>query len=292
MPCPGTPRGRLRAPRRWSCRCSAGRRRATARAGWSSRGSPARRPAGCPAFTSSMCAPASTWATASRSTRLKSPSRISCGEQLAAGGVDALADDRERPVEADDVLAGRRADDGAGHAGCGSSSWGWRARRDLGVGARVLPAAVGDELGEDLARVLGLEARRQRVHLGLEVGAARPALATPTRRCSRWRPSCRPASRRGRWRPGTADAGHAWPRPAVLRGDLGGDVAPADRPSASGASVGRVTPSSVDRLSAHQRRRPAPGGSIGSVAIRHGVPAHGTHAGTASVRIDGAASSP
>ena len=37
------------------------------------------------------------------------------GQQLAAGRVDALADDHERPVEADDDLAGRRADDGVGH---------------------------------------------------------------------------------------------------------------------------------------------------------------------------------
>ena len=37
------------------------------------------------------------------------------GEQLPAGRVDALADDHERPVEADDDLARGRADDGVGH---------------------------------------------------------------------------------------------------------------------------------------------------------------------------------
>jgi hypothetical protein len=37
------------------------------------------------------------------------------GEDLAPGGIDPLADDDERPVEADDDFAGRRADDGIGH---------------------------------------------------------------------------------------------------------------------------------------------------------------------------------
>src|SRR5262249_50759976 len=36
-------------------------------------------------------------------------------EQLAPGRVDALADEDERPLEADDGLLGRGADDGIGH---------------------------------------------------------------------------------------------------------------------------------------------------------------------------------
>ena len=39
------------------------------------------------------------------------------GEELAAGRVDPLADDHERPVEADDDLARRGAEDGVGHVG-------------------------------------------------------------------------------------------------------------------------------------------------------------------------------
>ena len=37
------------------------------------------------------------------------------GEHLAAGGIDALADDHERPVEADDDFPGGGTDDGVGH---------------------------------------------------------------------------------------------------------------------------------------------------------------------------------
>ena len=81
------------------------------------------------------------------------------GEQLAAGRVDALADDRERPVEADDDLAGRRAR---------RRSW-------------VTPRPVADRAtGGDQARarralrVRGLEALGLGRRLGLEVVAAGP----------------------------------------------------------------------------------------------------------------------
>jgi hypothetical protein len=37
------------------------------------------------------------------------------GEDLAAGRIDAFADDDERPVEADHDFLGRGADDGVGH---------------------------------------------------------------------------------------------------------------------------------------------------------------------------------
>ena len=62
-----------------------------------------------------MWAPASTWA----SDVALDPAEVArphlLGEELAAGRVDPLADDHERPVVADDDLAGRRADDGLGH---------------------------------------------------------------------------------------------------------------------------------------------------------------------------------
>ena len=44
------------------------------------------------------------------------------GEQLAPGRIDALADDHERAIEADDDLARGGTDDGVGHAGAFDSS--------------------------------------------------------------------------------------------------------------------------------------------------------------------------
>ncbi len=73
-----------------------------------------------------MCAPASTWAIVSRSTRREVAGLHLLGQELAAGRVDALADDHERLVVADDDLARGRADDGAGHASAAFpwvSSW-------------------------------------------------------------------------------------------------------------------------------------------------------------------------
>ena len=57
-----------------------------------------------PALTSSMWAPAATWASASLLDGREVAGRHLGRELLAAGRVDALADDAERPVEADDDL--------------------------------------------------------------------------------------------------------------------------------------------------------------------------------------------
>ena len=51
---------------------------------------------GMPALTSTMSAPASTWAWASTTTVSRLPAAQLLGEDLAAGRVDALADDAER----------------------------------------------------------------------------------------------------------------------------------------------------------------------------------------------------
>ena len=174
--CPGRPRGRPRAPRRSRSRSRAARRTSDCTS-WivlaRMAGSSA---SGMPALTSSMCAPASTWASASRSTRLKSPLLHLLGEQLAAGGVDALADDHERPVEADHDLARGGADDGARHgapAPVGSSVCG-----RLGSAAR--PPSRCDRAA---ARAVGSRRRRRR---------AVQASACTRSRAARPRPPPRP----------------------------------------------------------------------------------------------------
>jgi hypothetical protein len=53
-----------------------------------------------------MWAPASTWASASAMTRLIVAGHHLGGQDLAAGGVDAFADDDEGAVEADHDFAG------------------------------------------------------------------------------------------------------------------------------------------------------------------------------------------
>ena len=97
------------------------------------------------------------------------------GQQLATGRVDALADDDERPIEADDDLAGRRAEDGVGHDGGDLRCRGGRQGRAAGDAAGL------DELREVVLRVLGLEAFRLGLDLGLDVVAARLAGSCATR---------------------------------------------------------------------------------------------------------------
>ena len=130
-----------------------------------------------------MWAPASTWAIASRSTRLKSPAFISSARSLAAGRVDPLADDDERPVVADDDLAGGRAEDGLGHA-VESLASAMSLRRGIGVswaGASAGPPATPPDWISSASRCLSYSASSRSasaVDLGLDVvAAARAALA-------------------------------------------------------------------------------------------------------------------
>ena len=70
-----------------------------------------------PALTSSMWAPASTWASASRSTRLKSPAFISSASSFRPVGLmrsPMSTNGRSKPMTTSRVAG---ADDGAGHAG-------------------------------------------------------------------------------------------------------------------------------------------------------------------------------
>ena len=97
------------------------------------------------------------------------------GQELAAGRVDPLADDDERPVEADDDLAGRGAEDGVGHDGGDLRCGGGRQGRAAGDAAGL------DELGEVVLRVLGLEALGLGLDLGLDVVAARSLGLAPLR---------------------------------------------------------------------------------------------------------------
>ena len=120
------------------------------------------------------------------------------GQQLAAGGVDPLADDHERLVVADDDLAGGRADDRARHAA---------SPRRPGL----VDAAGGHQAGQDLARVGVLEA----CGLGLGgrvrlVGAGRLRLA-PLGDVVVHGLAGRPSRRPCRWPPGTAGGARSWP---------------------------------------------------------------------------------
>ncbi len=120
-----------------------------------------------------MWAPASTWATRVALDAAEVARLHLLGEELPAGRVDPLADDRERPVEADDDLARRRRDDRLGHDGSTAAAG---ARRRFG-GSRH--AAVSDQLVQDVLRVRGLEPGDLGVRLALEVVAAGPLLLVP-----------------------------------------------------------------------------------------------------------------
>ena len=160
------------------------------------------------------------------------------GEELATGRVDALADDHERLVVADDDLAGRGADDGvggAGHAGSTTSSAGpgrGRLARRLVMGRRerraTLDAAGGDEQRQAMLVVLGLEP----LDFGRDLGVDRPhctrARSCATPRCSRRRSACRRGSPPCRWRPGSAGGGRScWT--CVRHGPSPGPGCPATR---------------------------------------------------------------
>ena len=82
------------------------------------------------------------------------------GQLLAAGRVDALADDHERPVEADHDLLRRPTSARSPSRG-------------------LLFSARADEPLEPLVGVVPLEPGGSGGHLGLEVVAARPGLAAP-----------------------------------------------------------------------------------------------------------------
>ena len=100
----------------------------------------------------------------------------------------------ERPVEADDDLARRRAEDGVGHSGPACRLCARSVARAAGAGLGPGDAAGLDQLREAVLVVLGLEP------LGLG-GRPRPrgrrrraAASCATPRCSRCRRACRPGS--------------------------------------------------------------------------------------------------
>ena len=72
------------------------------------------------------------------------------GEQLAPGRVDALADDDERAVEADDDLAGGGADDGIGHERAFLSAVHWLVATRVPRDAALEHAGSVDDLGDRL----------------------------------------------------------------------------------------------------------------------------------------------
>src|SRR5580765_8261090 len=128
---------------------------------------------GIPALTSSMWAPAATWAIASRSTRLKSPLRISSARSFRPVGLirsPMTTNGRSKPR-----VTSRVADE--------TVVWVTlmpRSRRPvLGRRPVEVDAAGGDEAGQDLAGVLGVEAGRLGVGDRLDVIAAGPGFAAP-----------------------------------------------------------------------------------------------------------------
>ncbi len=94
-------RARPRAPRRSTSRSRAAGRSATGRAGSSWRRIAGSSASGIPALTSSMWAPASTWASTSRSTRLKSPAFISSARSFRPVGLmrsPMITNGRSKPM--------------------------------------------------------------------------------------------------------------------------------------------------------------------------------------------------
>src|SRR6476661_8543577 len=121
---------------------------------------------GMPAFTSSMCAPASTWAMASRSTRLKSPAFISSARSFRPVGLmrsPMIANGRSKPMttsrvaELTTVCVARRA----------------LTVQPVGARSQSRPfAAGGDQAVQDRLRVHRLEAGELGVGFRLDVRAA------------------------------------------------------------------------------------------------------------------------
>ena len=117
---------------------------------------------GMPALTSSMWAPASTWASTSRSTRLKSPARISSASSLRPVGLmrsPMTTNGRSSPM-----TTSRLADETTVRVS--------RSPARPPVAIRTLRRAAG---------VGGLEQRDLGRDLGLEVVAAGAVLASPLR---------------------------------------------------------------------------------------------------------------
>ena len=148
-----------------------------------------------------MCAPASTWASTSRSTRLKSPAFISSARSLRPVGLirsPMITNGRSKPMTTSRVAG---AQDRVGHVGRHLRCRGRRQRRAAGDAARL------DQLGQAVLGVLGLEPLGLGVDLRLDVVAARRDGSCATPRCSRCTRACRPGWRPCRWRPGSAGGG-------------------------------------------------------------------------------------
>ena len=164
-----------------------------------------------PALTSSMCAPAATWASASASTRLKSPAFISSASSLRPVGLirsPIMTNGRSKPIT---TSRGRRADDGVGH-GCSCSSCssvsiladvsmrllrralrGRRARRSThAVGPTSASKPPANASRPSRSRVYSrLDRDRQRLGGCREITVARLAARDATARCPRRPCRCR-----------------------------------------------------------------------------------------------------
>ena len=130
------------------------------------------------------------------------------GELLAARRIDPLADDHERPVEADHDLLRRAREPRLGHYESLPSARTRRSSTSSGYAALEPGRLLRDLLVELVAALARLPAPLGEVRVRADqAGAHRGARRSP---------------------PGSARELGARRRPALLRGDLGGDVAPPD----------------------------------------------------------------
>src|SRR6185295_18159981 len=103
------------------------------------------------------------------------------GQDLPPGGVDALADDHERPVRPDHHLAGHRADDGQGHP-C-SSAAGLAAVVDA---AGVVGLPVDGASGSSAPPVVTRWSRTRRVYVASRRATSAVAAASRSSPQGRW----------------------------------------------------------------------------------------------------------